>query len=289
MRVAHEPVTAGRIAREPAAARNVMLVATLERIVGWLLKAVNVFVYLYLVAPLVIVVLVSFTPSTFITFPPRGWSLQWYEEMLARSEFIESLWLSLWLGIFAASIATVLGTLASFALVRFRFPGRDFVSTLTLSPLLLPGIVTGVALLQFMATIGWGASLGRLLLAHVVITTPYVVRAVTATLAGFDKSLEEAAMNLGANRWTTTRMITIPLIKSGLMAGAIFAFIISFDNVIVSIFLSTAEFTPLPIRIYQYVEFSAKPIVAAISTVQILVILGLMLALERLIGFSKYM
>lgn len=264
-------------------------IALLETVVSWLLRAINVFVYLYLVAPIVIVVLVSFTPSTYIAFPPQGWSLRWYEEMLVKTEFLESLWLSLWLGIFAASIATVFGTLCSFALVRFRFPGRDFVSTLVLSPLLLPGIVTGVALLQFMATIGMGPSLGRLLMAHVLITTPYVVRAVTATLAGFDRSLEEAAMSLGANRWRTTRMVTVPLIKSGLMAGAIFAFIISFDNVIVSIFLSTAEFTPLPIRIYQYVEFSAKPVVAAISTLQILVIVGLMLVTERLIGFSKYM
>jgi putative spermidine/putrescine transport system permease protein len=275
-------------ARIPASS-PVSPVAVLESVVGWLLKAINAFVYLYLVAPIVIVVLVSFTPSTYIAFPPQGWSLRWYEEMLIKTEFIESLWLSLWLGIFAASIATALGALCSFALVRFHFPGRDLVSTLVLSPLLLPGIVTGVALLQFMALIGMGPSLGRLLLAHVIITTPYVVRAVTATLAGFDRSLEEAAMSLGANRWTTTRMITVPLIKSGLMAGAIFAFIISFDNVIVSIFLSTAEFTPLPIRIYQYVEFSAKPVVAAISTLQILVIVALMLAFERLIGFSKYM
>jgi putative spermidine/putrescine transport system permease protein len=278
-------VAAARVPSSPP----VSPVWVLESVVGWLLKAINVFVYLYLVAPIVIVVLVSFTPSTYIAFPPQGWSLRWYEEMLVKTEFIESLWLSLWLGIFTASIATALGTLCSFALVRFRFPGRDLVSTLVLSPLLLPGIVTGVALLQFMAIIGMGPSLGRLLLAHVLITTPYVVRAVTATLAGFDRSLEEAAMSLGANRWKTTRMITVPLIKSGLMAGAIFAFIISFDNVIVSIFLSTAEFTPLPIRIYQYVEFSAKPVVAAISTLQILVIVGLMLIFERLIGFSKYM
>ena len=262
--------------------------SAVETLVGWLLRGVNLFVYVYLMASIVIVVLVSFTPSTYISFPPQGWSLRWYDEMLLKTEFLDSLWLSLWLAALSASVATVIGTLSSFALVRFRFPGRDLISTLALSPLLVAGIVTGIALLRFMVLIGMGPSLGRLLVAHVVITTPYVVRAVTATLVGFDRSLEEAAMSLGADRWRTTRLVTLPLIKSGLMAGAIFAFIMSFDNVMVSIFLSTPEFTPLPIRIYQYVEFSAKPVVAAISTIQILVIVAVMLAMERLIGFSRY-
>ncbi len=260
----------------------------LESATALLLRGVNVFVYVYLLASVTIVILVSFTPSTYIAFPPQGWSLRWYDEMLQKTEFLDSLGLSLTLALVTAAIAAVLGTLASFALVRFRFPGRDFISTLVLSPLLVAGIVIGVALLQFMSTIHVGASVGRLLLAHVIITTPYVVRAVTATLVGFDTTLEEAAMNLGANRWTATQLVTLPLIKSGLIAGTIFAFIMSFDNVVVSIFLSSPEYTPLPIRIYQYVEFSAKPVVAAISTVQVLVIVALVLAMEKLIGFSKY-
>ena len=260
----------------------------LESATSLLLRVVNVFVYVYLLASVTIVILVSFTPSTYIAFPPQGWSLRWYDEMLQKTEFLDSLGLSLTLALVTAAIAAVLGTLSSFALVRFHFPGRDFISTLVLSPLLVAGIVIGVAMLQFMSTIHMGASIGRLLLAHVIITTPYVVRAVTATLVGFDRVLEEAAMSLGANRWTTTRMITLPLIKSGLIAGTIFAFIMSFDNVVVSIFLSTPEYTPLPIRIYQYVEFSAKPVVAAISTVQVLVIVGMVLITERFIGFSKY-
>ncbi len=264
-------------------------IGLLEVLAAWLLRAVNLFVYAYLLAPIVIVILVSFTPSTYIAFPPQGWSFRWYEEMLVKTEFLDSLWISFWLALFNAGLAALLGTLCAFALVRFRFPGRDFLATVVLSPLLLPGIVTGVALLQFMSLIHFGPSLGRLLLAHVVITTPYVTRAVTATLLGFDRALEEAAMSLGANRLTTTRLVTLPLIRSGLMAGVIFAFIMSFDNVVVSIFLSTPEYTPLPIRIYQYVEFSAKPVVAAISTVQILVIVSLMLALERFLGVSKYM
>lgn len=262
-------------------------IVLLETLVGGLLRVVRVFVYMYLVATITIVILVSFRPSTYIA--TQGWTLKWYEEMLAKSDFLDSLWLSLWLALLTAGLATVLGTLCSFALVRFRFPGRDFVSTLALSPLLLPSVVIGVALLQFMSMINMGPSLGRLLLGHVIITTPYVVRAVTATLMGFDLSLEEAAMSLGANRWATTRLVTVPLIKSGLMAGAIFAFIMSFDNVVVSIFLSTPEYTPLPIRIYQYVEFSAKPVVAAISTLQILVIISVMLIMERLIGFTRYL
>ncbi len=277
-----------RLARGSRLLESLRPIPLLEAIAGVVLRFTNVFVYVFLLASVTIVVLVSFTPSTYIAFPPQGWSLRWYGEMLAKTEFLDSLWLSLLLALAASTIAAVLGTLASFALVRFQFTGRDFISTLVLSPLLVAGIVIGVALLQFMSAINMGPSLGRLLLAHVIITTPYVVRAVTATLIGFDRSLEEAAMNLGANRWTTTRMVTLPLIKSGLMAGAIFAFIISFDNVVVSIFLSTPEYTPLPIRIYQYVEFSARPIVAAISTIQVVVVVAVVLVMERLVGFSKY-
>jgi len=259
-----------------------------DAVFGWLLRGINVFAYVYLAAPIVIVIVASFTPRTYISFPPHGWSLRWYHEALLESEILDSFALSLWLAVLAAACATALGLLSAFALVRYRFPGRDLVTTLVLSPLLLPGIVTGVALLQFLAAIGAGPSFSRLIVAHVIIITPYVIRTVTASLVGVDTRLEEAAMTLGANRWTVTRLVTLPLIRSAVIAGAIFAFIASFDNVAVSIFLSTPQFTPLPILLYQYVEATGTPVVAAVSTCQILLIAGLMLLLERFVGLSTY-
>lgn len=252
------------------------------------LRALNALAYLYLLAPIIIVILASFTPRTFISFPPHGWSLRWYHAAVAQREVLTSFSLSLWLAGLAAATATALGLLGAFALVRYRFPGRGFLTVFVLSPLLLPGVVTGVALLQFLSAIGARPSFTRLLLAHVVIVTPYVIRAVTASLVGVNTELEEAAMTLGANRWTVTHLITLPLIRSAVIAGAIFAFIASFDNVAVSIFLSTPEFTPLPILLYQYVEATGTPVVAAVSTLQILLIAGLMLALERFVGLSGH-
>ena len=156
-------------------------------------------------------------------------------------------------------------------------------------PLLGSGVITGIAMLQFYTWISIGPSLGRLVLGHTVITIPYVVRSVSAVLYGFPLSLEEAGMNLGANRLRTTFLITFPLIRSGLLAGAIFSFIVSFDNVVISIFLVSPLYNTLPITIFNYVTYSAEPIIASISTLQMLMIILLMVILEKVMGFSKYM
>jgi putative spermidine/putrescine transport system permease protein len=157
-----------------------------------------------------------------------------------------------------------------------------------MAPVVLPGLVTGIALLQFFSLLRTEPSFWRLLLGHVVVTVPYVVRAVGAVLVGLDRSLEEAARGLGAGPWTTTRLVTLPLIRPGLAAGALFAFILSFDNVVVSIFLTTPRLVPLPVQIYNYVESSARPIIASISTLQIALVVLLMVVAERVVGFSRY-
>jgi putative spermidine/putrescine transport system permease protein len=254
----------------------------------FLLGGVNALIYLFLVAPILVVVIVSFCDAAFLEFPPKRLSLRWYTNLGQFPDFLRSFWLSLVLAATTAAVATVIGTLGAFALARHRFPGRALLSAMVMSPLVLPGLITGIALLQFFSLFRTEPSFWRLLIGHVVITVPYVVRSVQAVLVGFDRSLEEAARGLGADPWTATRLITLPLIKPGVVAGAVFAFILSFDNVVVSIFLTTPRLVPLPIQIYNYVESSAKPIIASISTLQIALIIVLLLAAEKLVGFSRY-
>lgn len=253
------------------------------------LLAFNACVYLFLFAPILIVIAISFNDTAYMSFPPKHLTLRWYYEIPRQSRFIGAFQTSLWLAAAVSLCSTLIGSLAAYGLVRYRFPGRDMMNSLVMSPLVLPGIVTGIAMLQFFTLLGGHGSFYRLLIGHVVITVPYVVRAVAAVLHGFDISMEEAAMNLGANRLRTAWYVTLPMLKSGLMAGAIFAFIMSFDNVVVSIFLTTPRIVTLPIVIYNFIEFSGRPIIASISTIQIVVIVALLYVTERMLGFSKYM
>jgi putative spermidine/putrescine transport system permease protein len=252
------------------------------------LGGVNGLIYLFLLAPILVVIIVSFGDAAFLQFPPRRLSLRWYTNLGDYPDFLRAFWLSLVLAAATAAASTAIGTLGAFALVRHRFPGRALLSAAVMSPLVLPGLITGIALLQFFSLFRMEASFWRLLIGHVVVTVPYVVRSVQAVLVGFDRSLEEAARGLGAGAWTASRLITLPLIKPGLVAGAVFAFILSFDNVVVSIFLTTPRLVPLPIQIYNYVESSAKPIIASISALQIGLIVVLLLVAEKLVGFTRY-
>jgi len=256
---------------------------------GLVLGIYNILIFIFLISPLVIVVLVSLNDTQYISFPLKKLTLQWYKTIPEYMEFVDAFMVSIWLALLTAICSTTLGTMAAFAIVRGRFPGRDMISTLIMSPLTLPGVITGIAMLQFYTWISIGPSLGRLVLGHTVITIPYVVRSVSAVLYGFPLSLEEAGMNLGANRLRTTFLITFPLIRSGLLAGAIFSFIVSFDNVVISIFLVSPLYNTLPITIFNYVTYSAEPIIASISTLQMLMIILLMVILEKVMGFSKYM
>jgi len=252
-----------------------------------LLGAVNAAIYAFLLAPILVVVVVSFGDAAYLQFPPRRLSLRWYTDLGEYPDFVRSFWLSLGLAAATTAVSGVLGILGALALVRHRFPGRDLLGALVMAPAALPGLVTGIALLQFFSLFRTEPSFWRLLLGHVVVTLPYVVRSVAAVLAGLDRSLEEAARGLGAGPWAVTRLVTLPLIKPGVIAGALFAFILSFDNVVVSIFLTTPRLVPLPTQIYNYVESSARPIIASISTLQIAVIVAMLLLAERLIGFSR--
>ena len=234
-----------------------------------MLIALNLLILLYLVAPVIVVVATAFTTTAYPVFPPQGFTLQWFERFLGMPEFTEAIRRSALLAFSSTVVATVLGTFSALSLARYRFRGREAISAFMLSPILFPTIVFGLALLVFYSRVGLSGSFAGLVIAHSVLTTPFVIRLVMASLAEFDPAVEEASRNLGAGWWRTFLQVTLPLIRPGVLAGAVFAFIISFDELVVTLFLAGPDMTTLPVRIYTYVEFSSDPTISAISTMLI--------------------
>jgi putative spermidine/putrescine transport system permease protein len=183
----------------------------------------------------------------------------------------------------------LLGLPAAFALVRFPTPGATAVRSLLLSPLIFPVLVTGLALLQLFSRLGWGSVPINLLIAHILVTSPYVVRTVSASLMLADVTLEEAARTLGANRWRTFRRVTLPQIAPGVAAGGLFAFMVSFDNYPVSMWLADAQNDPMPMLIYRKATSVFDPSVATISTLLIGLAIVVVLILDRLVGLRRAM
>ncbi len=248
---------------------------------NWLILAV-------ILAPLAVVVYVSFTPSSFLELPaPTDLSLRWYREAFRRADFLDALVTSLLLGVAATSLAVTIGTLAAYAISRYRFAGRDLVDTLLMAPLMVPGVILGLFLLIFLTGLRLTGTFVGLLAAHVLLTIPYAVRTVRASLRGLDPNLERAARNLGASWLQALLLVTVPLIRPGLLAGAIFAFLMSFDNLTVSIFLTDRQFMTLPVRMYYYVVDVTDPVIASVSTLLILLSLVLVLVMERLFGLRR--
>lgn len=247
----------------------------------------NIFViavYVFLLAPLVIIVAVSFGPSPNYAFPPSGITLKWYEAFFANRQFVHSFFqVSFLLGIFAAIGSTLLGGLAAVGLVRFRFPGREALEAFFLAPLFIPEILFAAALYLAYARAGIHPSLPALLAGHLVICTPYVIRTIAAGLAGLDPRLEEAAMSLGASRVQAFRKVALPLIQSSLLSAWVLAFIISFSDIYLALFISVSNSTTLPVYIFNVLTFGSDPSVAAASTLSILLIGSLIAILQSVL------
>lgn len=252
-----------------------------------LLVAASAVAYVFLLAPLLVIAGASFGPTQYLLFPPQGFTLRWYEEALARTDFRQGFQVSLVIAAVAAVLSTVLGALAALALVRYRFPGRSLLNALFLSPLILPSLVLAVALVLYFTAARIGPTVERLVAAHLVITTPYVIRTLLPVLERFDRALEEAAQDLGATPLSTFFLVTLPVIRPGLLAGAFFAFIISFDEVVLGIFLAPTRQPTLPVQIYSAVQFSLDPTVAAVSTLLMVVTLVLVVLSETLLGVRR--
>lgn len=254
-----------------------------------LLGIFTIAVCIFLVSPILVVFLSSLTTVEYVSFPPVGLSLRWYGEVLLNDEFSGSLLVSLRIAAMSAAIATTAGVLAAIGIVRLRFPGRDVLNSLFVSPLVIPGIVLGAAILQLYARSGVASSSFSLLLGHIAIGMPYVIRLMVGSLTGFDQRLELAAQNLGASPFTAFRRITLPILLPAIAGGAAFAFIISFEDVNLSLFLASPQATTFPVRIFTYMSQESSPIVSAAGSLLVLIVLVVAIVVDRIVGLARAM
>ena len=254
---------------------------------AWLLSLVTVLMMAFILAPLLVTLATSISDTEYIIFPPRGFTLQWYGKALRNQDFLTAMWFSTGLALAATTGAMTLGVPAAFALARCEFPGRGLAASILLSPLVFPVLITGVALLQLFATLRFDYTPVNMLIGHVLVTAPYVVRTTAASLSLADITLEDAARTLGAGNLRVFHRITVPQIAPGLAAGALFAFMISFDNFPISLWLADAQHNPVPLLIFQMIASVFEPSVAAISTLMILFAMAVVLILERVGGLQR--
>jgi len=228
-------------------------------------------VFLYLVFPILIVIPLSFSSGTYLSFPPPGFSMHWYQNFFGRSDWLDAAYLSIWIGGAVMCLATLLGTPAAIALVRSRIPGKNLLLGFIISPLIAPVIVLAIGIYFFYARLGLVGNPFGLVIAHTCLAVPFVVINVSAALQGFDERLEHAAMNLGATPWRTFWQVTFPIIRPGVLAGALFAFISSFDELVVALFVSGSTAVTLPRKMWESIRFEIDPTIAAVSTILIVV------------------
>ncbi len=238
----------------------------------------------FLYAPIFVMAAMSFNASEFYQLPIQ-FSTRWYSDLWQNQEILEGAWRSIWIACVTTVIATALGTAAAIAMFRFEFRGKKILLALLFPPIAIPWLITGTAMLIFFFTVGIGRGSPSVIVGHVALALPYVIVVVMARLKTFDPTLEEAARSLGASSWQVTREVTLPWIASGIIAGALFAFAVSFDQFVISYFLSEPGDKTLPVIIYSAIRKGFTPEINAISTIIITVSMVLMLLVAR---YSKF-
>lgn len=253
----------------------------------WPLYAAMAAVYLFLLAPLLVVLGASVSPAAYLEFPPRGFTLKWFDAVLGEEVWRTTLLASVKVALVSMAIAALVGIPCSVALARSAFRGKGLVTGLVLSPLMVPSIVLAISLLIIYSRTGVGMPFWRLALAHGVLTTPYLIRTLTAALERQDPSLEEAARNLGCRPLAAWVHVVLPSVKPALLAAMFFAFIMSFDELVVALFLSGPRLTTLPMQIYGDIQYNLDPSIAAVSTLLIVFTIAGVLLMERLLGVRR--
>ncbi len=264
------------------------LSVSLEKIGGVLVKIMVVLGIIFIICPLPIVIISSFTKANLVYFPPKALSFKWYIGLLNKTEYLRSFTVSLRLAAFSVSTALVSGTMVAVALTRFRFRFTNFLRTFFLSPLMVPGIIFGLAAVRYASFIGWSASFKALLAAHIVICSTYVIRTVLSSLVGFDGSLEEAARDLGASPWQTFWKVTFPIIRPSIIVAGLFSFITSLDETTTSVFLVGGQSITLPVRIFSQLEYGLEPTITCISSLLVIFAIIILLVIDRMIGLHKF-
>ena len=246
-------------------------------------------ILLFILAPLLVVISLSISQAPFAVFPPRGFTFDWFGRVIADEEFRHAFMVSVVLAVAATAASFALGLPAAYALNRWKVPGAAAMEAILLSPQIFPILITGLALLQFMASRGLRDAEMNLFIGHVLITLPYLVRTITASLKLVDRTLEEAARTLGAPPWKVFWLVTVPQIIPGIAAGCLFSFMISFDDFPISLWLADAQTVPLPIFLHSSMSRVFDPSIAAMSTLMILTGALAVIGLEKLVGLRRAM
>lgn len=248
----------------------------------WSVEGLSLVILLFLIAPILVVVPISLSSSAYLTFPPPGLSARWYLAYWNEPGWVQATLLSVWIGVVVTVLASALGTAAAIGLVRGNFPGKRVINALILSPLIVPGIIVAIGIYFFYVRMRIVGSPLAIVFAHTALAAPYVVINVSATLYGFNERLEHAALNLGATRWQAFRYVTLPIIRPGIIAGAVLAFITSFDELIIALFISGSSAVTLPRKMWDSVRYAIEPTLAAVSTVTIIISIAAFVSAEIL-------
>lgn len=255
-------------------------------ITTWLIRLFAWLVLAYLMFPLVVIVGSSLTTGAFLDFPPKGVTLAWYAQILREPGYVASYITSTVLAAASTAMALVLTVPACIALARHNFPGKRLLHSLLTAPLVLPHIVLGAALLQFGSGFGLSRNFAALLIGHTIIIAPFVLQSVLPMFSAEQRSFEEASQDLGATPWQTFRFVVFPQIRPGIVTGSVFAFISSWINVEMSIFNTTAHLSTLPVKLFNYVQYTIDPTIAAVSGATILVAAIAIVLLELTVGLD---
>jgi putative spermidine/putrescine transport system permease protein len=242
----------------------------------------------FLLAPIAIITVFALNPTPYISFPPVGVTWRWFDKFLSSPEFMDAFWLSLRVALAVLVLSMLIGGLCALALARGNLPGARLLTAFFMSPLMLPAILTGLALFQLYLILDIGRPVWGLIMGHTLVAVPYVLRTTLAVLHNFDRRIEEAASVHGATPTRVFFEITLPLIRPGVMAGGIFAFIVSFDQFPISLFLVPPRGETLPVVLFNYMKFDLDGAIAAASMVSILMAVSVVLLLEKVIGLKAY-
>lgn len=246
---------------------------------GWwkyVLLTITVLTAAFLLLPILFIAALSFGSSQWLIFPPPGWTLRWYAELLSDPQWLESAWTSFRIATIVTVLSVLLGLVTSFGLVRGKFLFRDALKALFLTPMILPVVVFAVALYAFFLRIGLGGTLVGFVLSHLVLALPFSILSISSALEGFDKSIEDAAVLCGASPLEAKIRVTLPAISHGLFSAAVFSFLTSWDEVVVAIFMASPSLQTLPVKVWTTLRQDLTPVVAAASTLLILLTIGLM-------------
>ncbi|RWX76741.1 ABC transporter permease [Neorhizobium lilium] len=259
----------------------------MTKFLSFISRAYVTLVFCIVFMPMAIILVISFSADSYLSFPPSGWSLKWYGTVLGNTSFMQGFRNSAIIAVIVAALSLALGLPAAYALVRLDFPGRALIRSLVIAPLVLPAMMLGLGILMVFTPAGLVATYPGLVLAHLVMTLPFSIRILQTTLSNLGTDVDEAAMTLGARPLQVFMQITLPRLTPGVIASSAIALILSFDEIVLSLFIVGPRLQTLPVALYRYVDERTDPMVAVLAVLMIALSLAIVLVVERSVGFAK--